>query len=78
MKSTVPVGTGDRIRDVLEPRAGYVSNPEFLSEGRAIEDFMHPDRIVIGSFDDDHGERAAALYEGSARRSCARASRPRR
>jgi UDPglucose 6-dehydrogenase len=64
MKSTVPVGTGERIRDELGPEVGYVSNPEFLSEGRAIEDFVHPDRIVVGSFEDEHGERVAALYEG--------------
>jgi len=64
MKSTVPVGTGARIRDQLSERVGYVSNPEFLSEGRALEDFMRPDRIVIGSFDERHGDRVAALYEG--------------
>jgi UDPglucose 6-dehydrogenase len=64
MKSTVPVGTGERIRAELGPEVGYVSNPEFLSEGRAIEDFAHPDRIVVGSFHDEHGERVAALYEG--------------
>ena len=64
MKSTVPVGTGERIRAELGPEVGYVSNPEFLSEGRAIEDFVHPDRIVIGSFDEEHGDRVAALYEG--------------
>jgi len=40
-----------------------VSNPEFLSEGRAVEDFTSPDRIVIGSFDQAAGDRAAALYE---------------
>ena len=64
MKSTVPVGTGERIRDVLDGRVGYVSNPEFLSEGRAIEDFRQPDRVVIGSFDGEHADRVAALYEG--------------
>ena len=68
MKSTVPVGTGERIRATLEQRGlgrvGYVSNPEFLSEGRAVEDFMSPDRIVIGSFDQAAGDRVAALYEG--------------
>jgi UDPglucose 6-dehydrogenase len=64
MKSTVPVGTGERIREELGQEVGYVSNPEFLSEGRAIEDFVHPDRIVIGSFDDEHGDRVAALYDG--------------
>ena len=66
MKSTVPVGTGERIRDLLDERVGYVSNPEFLSEGRALEDFRQPDRIVIGAFDEEHGERVAALYEGFA------------
>jgi UDPglucose 6-dehydrogenase len=64
MKSTVPVGAGERIRAELDPRVGYVSNPEFLSEGRAIEDFMHPDRIVIGAFEPEHGDRVAGLYEG--------------
>ena len=66
MKSTVTVGTGERIRDQLDGRVGYVSNPEFLSEGRALEDFMRPDRIVIGAFDEAYGERVAALYEGFA------------
>ena len=68
MKSTVPVGTGERIRAALEQRGlagvGYVSNPEFLSEGRAVRDFMNPDRIVIGSFADAAGDRVAALYDG--------------
>ena len=68
MKSTVPVGTGEKIRAALDQRGldrvGYVSNPEFLSEGRAVEDFMRPDRIVIGSFDEAPGDRVAALYEG--------------
>jgi len=64
MKSTVPVGTGERIRAELPDRVGYVSNPEFLSEGRGIEDFMRPDRVVVGSFDDEHGDRIAALYAG--------------
>jgi UDPglucose 6-dehydrogenase len=67
MKSTVPVGTGERIRAMLDQRGlervGYVSNPEFLSEGRAVEDFMSPDRIVIGSFDQAAGDRVAALYD---------------
>ena len=67
MKSTVPVGTGERIRARLDERGlqvGYVSNPEFLAEGRAVRDFMSPDRIVIGSFEDSHGDEVAALYEG--------------
>jgi UDPglucose 6-dehydrogenase len=48
MKSTVPVGTGRTIRRQL-PGVAYVSNPEFLREGSAVHDFMHPDRVVIGA-----------------------------
>jgi UDPglucose 6-dehydrogenase len=66
MKSTVPVGTGERIRANLDDRGlghvGYVSNPEFLAEGRAVQDFMSPDRIVIGAFEEPHADRLAALY----------------
>jgi UDPglucose 6-dehydrogenase len=66
MKSTVPVGTGERIRNELDKRGlehvGYVSNPEFLAEGRAVHDFMHPDRIVIGAFDEADGDAVASLY----------------
>jgi UDPglucose 6-dehydrogenase len=67
MKSTVPVGTGAKVRADLERRGlahvGYVSNPEFLAEGSALRDFMHPDRIVIGAFDQADGDAVAALYE---------------
>jgi UDPglucose 6-dehydrogenase len=66
MKSTVPVGTAEKVRAVLDQRGlehvGYSSNPEFTAEGRAVRDFMEPDRIVIGSFDESDGERVAALY----------------
>src|SRR2546423_3349142 len=68
MKSTVPVGTGDKVRAALEARGltnvGYVSNPEFLSEGRAIRDFLDPDRIVIGAFAEEDGAAVEALYGG--------------
>ena len=67
MKSTVPVGTGEKVRAALETRGlshiGYVSNPEFLAEGGAVDDFMHPDRIVVGSFAEADGDRVAVLYD---------------
>ena len=64
MKSTVPVGTGRSIRRRREA-LGYVSNPEFLKEGSAVADFMHPDRVVVGNEPDAEafGDRVAALYE---------------
>ena len=67
-KSTVPPLTGDRVSKVLRKRqtghdAPVVSNPEFLREGSAIHDFMHPDRVVVGSHDRDAAEKVAKLYE---------------
>jgi UDPglucose 6-dehydrogenase len=66
MKSTVPVGTGEQVRAALDQRGlthvGYVSNPEFTAEGRAVRDFMAPDRIVIGAFDEEDADRVATLY----------------
>jgi UDPglucose 6-dehydrogenase len=64
MKSTVPVGTGraiERRRDQI----GYVSNPEFLKEGTAVEDFMKPDRVVVGADagSEQYADRVEALYE---------------
>jgi UDPglucose 6-dehydrogenase len=67
MKSTVPVGTGEKVRAQLDSRGldhvGYVSNPEFLAESTALNDFMHPDRIVIGAFRAKDGDAVAALYD---------------
>jgi UDPglucose 6-dehydrogenase len=68
MKSTVPVGTGAKVRHRLDDRGlshiGYVSNPEFTAEGTAVRDFQHPDRIVIGSFEDADGDAVQELHRG--------------
>ena len=66
-KSTVPVGTGRRVGALVReanPQAEFdmASNPEFLREGSAIEDFMHPDRVVIGAESERAREVLAALY----------------
>jgi UDPglucose 6-dehydrogenase len=70
-KSTVPVGTADRVRaamlETLEQRAfnaefDVVSNPEFLKEGAALDDFMKPDRIVIGTDNPRTTELMRELY----------------
>jgi UDPglucose 6-dehydrogenase len=69
-KSTVPVGTGDWVAEVIHRRRNgkplqfsVVSNPEFLREGSAINDFMNPDRVVLGSTDRSAAERVAQLYQ---------------
>lgn len=62
-KSTVPVGTAARTKQLLGRRdIAVVSNPEFLREGSAVHDFLHPDRIVVGSDQQDAAERVGALY----------------
>ncbi|XHS80397.1 UDP-glucose dehydrogenase family protein [Burkholderiaceae bacterium UC74_6] len=70
-KSTVPVGTGDRVKAAIdeelkkrsvEVNYAVVSNPEFLKEGAAVEDFMRPDRIIIGSEDEQATLLMRALY----------------
>jgi UDPglucose 6-dehydrogenase len=66
-KSTVPVGTGDEIERILREKRPdadmqVVSNPEFLREGAAIQDFKHPDRIVVGSDDERARAVEAELY----------------
>lgn len=61
-KSTVPVGAAARLSELLDGRAPVVSNPEFLREGSAVHDFLHPDRIVVGSDDPSAARRVATLY----------------
>ncbi len=66
-KSTVPVGTAQKVRDTIEKETDHpvnvVSNPEFLKEGAAIDDFMYPDRVVIGTSDPKTAETMQELYE---------------
>jgi UDPglucose 6-dehydrogenase len=66
VKSTVPIGTGDEVAR-LAARSGKgietVSNPEFLRQGSAVQDFLHPDRIVIGASSKEAAAEVAALYE---------------
>jgi UDPglucose 6-dehydrogenase len=68
MKSTVPVGTGEKVRAGLDARSlehvGYVSNPEFLAEGTAVKDFLEPDRVVIGAFAEADADAVEALHAG--------------
>ncbi len=66
-KSTVPVGTGDEVERIIaaaapDAKALVVSNPEFLREGAAIEDFKRPDRIVVGTEDEDAAEIMREIY----------------
>ncbi|MCX6056018.1 MAG: UDP-glucose/GDP-mannose dehydrogenase family protein [Chloroflexi bacterium] len=69
-KSTVPVGTGDWVADVIKRKRGdhplqfsVISNPEFLREGSAINDFMNPDRVILGSVDREAASHVASLYQ---------------
>jgi len=65
-KSTVPVGTSEKVRDTIKKETNHpfsvVSNPEFLKQGAAIEDFMKPDRVVIGAEDTRSAEIMKELY----------------
>jgi UDPglucose 6-dehydrogenase len=65
-KSTVPVGTADKVRSVMSPETtvefAVVSNPEFLREGVAVEDFMKPDRVVVGTTDERARKLMGELY----------------
>jgi UDPglucose 6-dehydrogenase len=63
-KSTVPVGSvGIVVSALNRPDTAVVSNPEFLREGKAVHDWLHPDRVVIGSDDRSASERLAKVYE---------------
>jgi UDPglucose 6-dehydrogenase len=66
-KSTVPIGTGDLVSNLVaqhtQHEARVASNPEFLREGSALQDFMNPDRVVIGAHDRSVAEQVAKLYE---------------
>ena len=68
-KSTMPIGAGDWISGIVKRERpdsaefSVVSNPEFLREGSAVSDFLHPDRVVLGSNERAAAERVAALYE---------------
>ncbi|MBC7241912.1 MAG: UDP-glucose/GDP-mannose dehydrogenase family protein [Anaerolineae bacterium] len=67
-KSTVPVGTGDWVADIIrkarknDVEFWVVSNPEFLREGSAVNDFLHPDRVVLGSLHPEAANQVAQLY----------------
>lgn len=71
-KSTVPVGTCDRVREVIAARTSHpfhvVSNPEFLKEGSALKDFQSPDRVIVGASDAHAARRVSALYKPFMRR----------
>src|SRR5579885_2728715 len=65
-KSTMPIGSADLVADIVARATSVpfavVSNPEFLREGTAVHDFMHPDRVVLGSSNREAAERVAELY----------------
>jgi UDPglucose 6-dehydrogenase len=66
-KSTVPVGTAEKVRDIVRRETTHpfsvVSNPEFLKQGAAVDDFLKPDRVVIGAEDDKAAEIMRQLYQ---------------
>ncbi|MFD3422712.1 UDP-glucose dehydrogenase family protein [Streptomyces decoyicus] len=68
IKSTVPVGTGDRVRCALDDaglaHVGYAANPEFTAEGKAVDDFLRPDRIVVGASDATTAQLITDLHDG--------------
>lgn len=66
MKSTVPVGTCERLETLIRKQTRHpfhvVSNPEFLKEGTAVDDFLRPDRVIIGAEDSEAADIVASLY----------------
>ncbi|WP_443066423.1 UDP-glucose dehydrogenase family protein [Streptomyces sp. NBC_01262] len=68
VKSTVPVGTGERVRAALDgaglSHVGYAANPEFTAEGKAVADFLGPDRVVVGTADAATAALVRELHEG--------------
>lgn len=68
-KSTVPIGMGDLVADILRKNSppgsvfDVVSNPEFLREGSAVQDLLHPDRVVIGAERREAAQRVAEIYK---------------
>jgi UDPglucose 6-dehydrogenase len=69
-KSTVPVGTADKVREVISSKTNIpfdvVSNPEFLREGFAVKDSMNPSRVVVGSSSEkarDYGKNLPTIYQ---------------
>ncbi len=73
LKSTVPLGTGLKLRDFFNSKGcknfSVVNNPEFLKEGSAVSDFMGPDRVIIGSYDKKAGAKIEELYSPFMRQS---------
>jgi UDPglucose 6-dehydrogenase len=71
-KSTVPIGTHQKITEIIKSKTitafDYVSNPEFLKEGSAVEDFLSPDRIIIGTINESVQGKMAQLYSPFMRR----------
>lgn len=72
VKSTVPIGTGDKVKEIIQEilkkrnldiKIDVVSNPEFLKQGDAIQDFMHSDRVIIGTDSDEALKKMYLLYE---------------